>query len=103
MHNVKGYQEKSIARLARTYVKAIESDEKPVPNYQDMLVFASLREETRFSPHFREHWKRMGWDTADYYYESAKINPFSRYLARIMGFIIKQEVSAVFRNQKEGE
>ena len=90
--------ERNSARLAHTYVKALNSGEKPIPNYQDLLVFASLREETRFSPHFREHWKQMGWVDADYYYD-AKINLFSRYLARMMGFIIKKEMAAVFKNQ----
>lgn len=100
-NNVTGYKEKAertITRLAQIYAKALESSEKPVPNYQDLLVFAALREETRFSPYFREYWKEMGWANADYYY-STKINLFNLILARIMGFIIKKEMEAVFKNQ----
>ncbi|MDM8554654.1 flavodoxin family protein [Desulfococcaceae bacterium HSG7] len=99
--NVDSYKaktEKNITRLAQTYVKALASDEKPAPNYHDLLVFASLREETRFSPHFRELWKQMGWADSDYYYD-AKINPISRLFARIMGFIIKREMSAVLKDK----
>lgn len=101
LNNVDDYKkkmDKKIAKLALIYVNALNSEEKPVPNCKDLLVFASLREETRFCPYFREYWRQMGWATADYYYES-NINPFNRYLARIMGFIIKKEMSAVFKNQ----
>ncbi len=101
LNNVDDYKkklDKNIAKLAKNYVNSLNSEKKPVPNLKDLLVFASLREETRFSPHFRKYWEQMGWASADYYYES-NINPFSRYLARIMGFIIKKEMSAVFKNK----
>lgn len=101
-NNVDSYREKTernIARLAQAYVKSLTSDEKPIPNYQDLLVFASLREETRFSPHFREHWKQMGWADSDYYYYDARINPISRLLARIIGSIIRKKMSSVFKDK----
>ncbi len=90
--------DKNITRLARNYVKALASNVKPAPNYQDLMVFASLREETRFSPYFREHWKSMGWADSDYYYDS-KINPISRLLARSIAFMIRREMSSFLKDK----
>lgn len=100
VNHVPGHKEKAqkrIARMARSYAAALNSTDKPVPNFRDLLVFAALREETRFSPHFREHWEKMGWAHSDYYYE-ANIPVLRQLAARMMGFIIKKEMDAVFKH-----
>lgn len=94
----KGKTDRAVLKLAREYAEALRSAGKPVPSFKDLLVFASLREETRFSPHFREHWKEMGWADSDYYYKS-KINPVTLIAARVMGFIVKKEMDAVFKDK----
>jgi multimeric flavodoxin WrbA/ribosomal protein S18 acetylase RimI-like enzyme len=81
--------------LARKFCSIVTSGKKPAPNLNDLIVFASLREETRFSPHHKEYWERMGWADRDYYYPAA-VNPLSILVARVMGFIIRQEMSGVF-------
>ncbi len=99
LDNVPKYRtktEKELETLARKFCRQLRSEKKPVPTLNDMIVFVSLREETRFSPLFYKYWKDMGWTKMDYYYK-VRINPLKLLFARLMGYFIKKEMEKVLQ------
>ena len=101
-NNLESYRRKIVKvveKTANSYNQDLVSEEKPKPNLYDLMIFASLREETRFSEHFRNIWIEKGWADSDYYYDEG-INIFNRIIAKILGFIVRKEMTAVFKKSK---